>query len=456
MIFLAVICSSPAPAQVTPPPAPAGFTARGSGNAHYSLSRQFIIHDLPATARQFIPHDVLTDNISVRLDPTLLTVSCERIKKALLSELGATDHWKGKVFIDLHPARRVDEMIVIASARYGKDWIYHLELPDTVNRNRLITAVTEVLLLEIANRESDHSAELPSWLGEGISQQLIQNSSMELVVESAQRVRPGVNSTTEVYREGRRVDPLRSSHETLLNQPPLSLEELSWPRADQLDGPDAETYRSSAQFFVNELLHLPDGRACLSAVIKELPQHLNWQLTFLHAFRSQFGSQLELEKWWALQLMAFTGRDLTQTWPAAESWKKLEEAVRPVVQVRTSPDELPMRTPVTLQTIVMDWDFSRQTPFLRDRIQQLHLLRTRVSQDVVRLVDDYRATLESYLTRRDQSGITPLGRAMSNPRLSSIARQAVKELDALDLRRERSRQKPEILPVVAANDSVNY
>ncbi len=446
-----MFCPWLATAQVPSPPAPNGYSTRGFGTPHISLSKQFLIHDSPVSARQFIPREILTNSTAVQLDPTLLTVSCERIKKGLLHELGAPDQWRGKIFINLHPARRLDETIIIASARYGKDWMYHLDLPDTLERSRLIKGVVAVLLLEIANRDSERCAEIPAWLEEGIALEVTRNSLGPLVVESWQRTVPGVNMTSVEYRDGQRIDPLSRSHDILQNQPPLSLDELSWPRPEQLDGPEAPAYQSSAQFFVNELLHLPEGRACLLNTVKGLAQHLNWQLTFLQAFRPQFGSQLELEKWWALELLAFTGRNLNQTWPSAESWSKIEEAIRPIVQVRTAADEMPMRTPVSLQTIINDWDFSRQTPFLQERIRQLRMLRFRVSRDLAGLVDDYRITLENYLVRRDQSGITPMGRAMSNPRLGGIARQTLKELNALDARREQLRPKPENRPEVVAN-----
>jgi len=48
-----------------------------------------------------------------------------------------------------------------------------------------------------------------------------------------------------------------------------------------------------------------------------------------------------VEKWWALQTVYFTGRDITHTWAAAESWQKLEAAIRIRAHVRAAPDQLP-------------------------------------------------------------------------------------------------------------------
>ncbi len=200
------------------------------------------------------------------------------------------------------------------------------------------------------------------------------------------------------------------AHEELQNAPPLTMEELSWPSAGELEGRSGNTYRSSAQFLVHELLQFRDGQQCLRAMVRELCQHLNWQLSLLDAFHPHFASQLELEKWWELKLVEFTGRELSQTWPSEVSRRKLEEIIHPTVEVRTGAKELPLRTEVSLQTIIKEWDFERQAGVLRERVKQLYLLRTRVSQDFVYLVDDYRRALEFYLKERGKEGFSVTGK----------------------------------------------
>ena len=187
---------------------------------------------------------------------------------------------------------------------------------------------------------------------------------------------------------------------------------------------------------------LPRGPACLRAFVEELPRHLNWQISFLEAFHSHFASQLDLDKWWALQVVDFTGRDLSQTWPGDESWKKLDEIIRPPVQIRTEENELPLRTEVPLQTIIREWEFTRQTWILQEKIKQLFLLRLRVSQDLILLVDDYRRTLETYLRRKEKSNVTPMGRALAVRGTDGITRDALEQLDALDARRVELRLRP--------------
>ncbi len=407
-----------------------------SARVQVSLSRQFSIRD-PMRADGFPPTlDLSATPHLVRFEPTLLAVSCERIKKALLEVIEARDQWRGAVFLELHPARSIDETIVITSFLGGGTWTYSVDLPDTLQAARLVSAMVQVLLLEMANRNSGNCAELPAWLAEGLTRQIILASDVDLVLE------PPKGTWSLNSLSWRKSNPLARAHDELRDLTPLTLAELSWPRAEQLEGEAGEAYRSSAQLFVYELLRLTRGPACLRTFVERLPSHLNWQISFLEAFHSHFAGQLELEKWWALQLVDFTGRDPSQTWPSGESWQKLDEIIRPPVQIRTRADELPLRGEVTLQTIVREWEFSRQSRILREKIQQLLLLRLKVSQDLVPLVDGYRRTLESYLRNKEKMNVTPMGRMPTGRGMDGIARETVERLDLLDTRREALRANP--------------
>jgi hypothetical protein len=248
---------------------------------------------------------------------------------------------------------------------------------------------------------------------------------------------------TPVFFSGRLVDPLTPAKAQLGNQPPLSLEALSWPGEEQLSGEAAAAFRSSAQLFVQKLLRLKGGQACLQAMLADLPRHYNWQISLLNAFHAHFASQLELEKWWTLQLMNFTGRDLSNTWPSEESWNKLDEIVRSSVQVRTGPNEMPMHSEVSLQTIVREWDFLRQSEALQVKIRQLHLLRYQVSQDLAGIVDKYRVTLESYLKERNKTGSVRALHGGPRAVLDRVAQDTIGQLNALDARREELRPGPD-------------
>ena len=222
---------------------------------------------------------------------------------------------------------------------------------------------------------------------------------------------------------------------------PLTLDQLSWPDQSQLLGPRGETYRSSAQLFVHDLLQLRDGPAAMRTFIGELPNHLNWQISFLHAFRADFASQLDLEKWWALRVVDFTGREVSQALSPEESWEKLESIIRPTVEVRTRAKELPLRTEVSLQTIIAKWEAAPQTELLTERSRMLYALRSRTSQEMAKIVDDYRKTIDLYLDRRQRDGYFRSPQMQAAPGLDHGAEQTIAELNILDSIREDLRPK---------------
>jgi hypothetical protein len=206
-----------------------------------------------------------------------------------------------------------------------------------------------------------------------------------------------------------------------------------------------ELYRDSAQLFVDQLLALPDGRAGLRAMLDALPEHYNWQFAFLRAFHSHFQRPLDIEKWWTLQVLQFTGRDLAQTWPVAESWTKLDELIRSGVQIRYGTNDLPVHGEVPLQTIIQDWEPAPQVQALQAKIQELELVRPRVAAELVPLVDDYRRVLADYLRERG-GGARPGKKATRR-----LVSETVQRLAALD--GQRMAFRPSAVPVRIPNPS---
>ena len=177
-------------------------------------------------------------------------------------------------------------------------------------------------------------------------------------------------------------------------------------------------------------------------MIQELPQHLNWQLSFLDAFHGRFSSELDVDKWWMLTVVNFTGRDLSHTWPPGESWRKLDEIIRTSAEVRSSRDELPLHTEVSLQSIIRNWNYPLQAGVLKNKITQLGLLRASVSQDFVNLTDEYRQVLETYVKKRDRSGLFHRLVALNFLGSDTAAADAIQQLDTLDAWRAESKPAP--------------
>src|ERR1019366_9124082 len=195
----------------------------------------------------------------VRLEPTLATVSCERIKQALTRELGAAASWSGAVYLVLYPARAPGDTITITSERFKDRWQYRVDFPDMVEQSRYVRVIVQVLLLEMANRTAQtRPAEIPVWLVEGLSQLLQASTEVALTLSPPRPSAKGLNYSASVVNA--RKEGLREQvQKQLRGRPPLTFENLSWATEDSLSGDAGNLYRGSAQLFVGELLQLPDG-----------------------------------------------------------------------------------------------------------------------------------------------------------------------------------------------------
>jgi hypothetical protein len=376
-----------------------------------------------------------------RLDPKLLPVSCERIKQLLWRQLEATALWRGRISVGLYPASSADDPISLNADQFRDGWQYRVALPNFLERSRYVRTLVQVLLLEFANRTAkDHSSEIPFWLTEGFTQEVLASSDMDVILPPAPQTAINGLWVTVTFTNHQRIDPLTQAHAELQAGSPLSFQQLSWPEPE----PTAEgesLYRSSAQLFVHSLLAMKDGPASLRAMLEELPEHYNWQFAFLHAFRAAFSRPLDVEKWWALQTAHFTGRELAQTWELNESWQKLDETIRSFVQVRLDTNDLPLEAEVSLQTVLREWDTARQTQALQLKVRELEQLRLRLAPEHVALADEYRQTLAAYLEHRDHANsLLPFRKHALQRRALD---DAVHRLDALDGRRALARPAPQ-------------
>lgn len=398
-----------------------------------SRSGQFIVRTLPGPSLPASPPGQ-TNSGWVRLDPAVLVVSCERVKQALLEAVGLRDEWQGRVFVVLHPGRQAPEPLGLHCALFRDGWVYELHLPELVDRSQLVTRLVEVLLLEIANRRARAgSVELPPWLVEGLTAHLEATSLATLTLEPESRL--------TVAR--RYPDPLRRVREVLRTQPLLNFDELSWAPEPQASAEQRDTYRSCAHLFVHQLLRLKRGRPCLQQFLAILPEHLNWQTAFLRSFQPYFSRLLDVDKWWTLQAMSVTGRNLVSAWSAEEAWRQLEATLRPPAREWSRTNALPRLTRVRLQTVISDWEFPRQLAVLVPTLNRLKALRPRLGPDLAGLVGEYIRTLEDYLAQRDRPrGPDRLRNPLPpNPKLAAAL--TVQRLDELDLQRARLRPEPD-------------
>ena len=381
-----------------------------------------------------------TNTTIIRLEPAMVAMSAERIRQSVWRELGVTDQWQHKVFISLHVVTpRTGDRISISVDRAPSGWSYRVTLPDQISKERYLRAMTQLILLELANRSATvRSAEIPSWLSDGLAFHLLANNSDELVLTPPRQNIGGV-FLSSISPEKQQVSSLERAHKTLLGEMPLTFEELSWPTGAQLEGSDTARFLACSQLFTRRLLELNEGRKCMREFVAALPGYLNWQIAFLAAFKQHFSRPLEIEKWWSLQAAAFSGRDLIQTWTYEESWTKLSAALREPVAVHSTPDELPVRSEVSLQTIIGNWNATRQREALQNRMRDLDILRSRVAPELTGLATEYRQSLDQSLRQQNLAGQSwskrgaPGGFGGRNPLTT------VKRLDVLDAQLEKLR-----------------
>jgi hypothetical protein len=413
-----------------------------------SRSGQFVVS---AVFPDGVPRVVDTSSVAPRsrlLVPELLAVSCERIKRQMLRELAIPERQGGKIFVTISSQLARDQDAVIASTFYSDGWTYHLALPQVMDEEKVVRAIVQSLLLELANRGgSERPGEIPLWLSEGTTQHLLASAESSLILQPdtmiPQKVGSGQNpNAIAVWRQsgtmnqGIKRDPLFLVRRRLSMNAPVTFTQLSLPDPEHLSGSGWEIYQSCSQLFLGRLLSLKDGRAKMRMMLSSLPHYLNWQSAFLKAFEQDFPSMREAEKWWAVNLASFTGRDQWQAWPLQASLDKLDQILRYPMQLRVNTNDLPAHSEMSLQNVVRDLDFGRQRILLNKTLNQLEALRSRISTELIPLLDEYHHLLDTYLQTRGQDAFTLEHRGQHAASLKLLTQDAVRRLNALDLQRD--------------------
>jgi hypothetical protein len=408
-----------------------------------SVSGQFIVQ---SETRAVALPQAATNRALVQLAPSLVAVSCERIKQAVWRELEWTEPWQSRVFVSVYRARSTNDPVTIGSERFRNGWQYLVALPDYVDRGRYVRAIVQVLLLEIANRmASSRTAELPIWLVEGFTETLLASSELQIILPPPTATQNGLMVAS--FSDQRKHNPTERVYMQLAGREPRTFNELSWPSEQDLSGPDSRVYRASAQLFTQRLMTLPEGRASMRALLTDLPKYYNWQFALLRAFKSDFQRPLDVEKWWALEVAYFAGRDPAQTWTLEESWRKLNEIVQAPVQLRSSTDDLPAPGHVSIETVVLEWSPALQREVLNNKIFQLKMARLRIAHEFAPLVDDYLLVIERYV--QDQIRAAFLGGRRNPDAINTVSRnKTLASLNALAIRMEALR------PTVASEPGV--
>lgn len=412
-------------------------------NTVSSVSGQFVVSsevDSGAPPPQLNP-DANT-NI-VQLKTALLAVSAERFKLALWRQLGiaADAGWSGRIFLRLHPARSLDETVTITTSQFLNRWNYEVGLPDSLWRMRYARTLSSVLLLELANRHAPpdgHSAEVPAWLVDGLAAQVLEVAGDETVL-TAPGKKGNEIAVNRVNTAERGLDALVLTRQILRNAPALTFDQLSWPTDDQMTGADGGVYLASAQLFLNQLLVQKNGRDRLRAMVLDLPNHMNWQTAFFQAFGSDFKRPLDVEKWWALQVVNFARRTPGPRWTLDVSLARLEDMLSVPVEMRNVSNALPAHAEISLQAALKNLNPNQRDAILRNKVRDLALVELRLAPPFGSLADGYRTVLADFLgeTPRAHPGSAGAKHGVPpDPRINLAV--TLKRLDALDFRRRNA------------------
>lgn len=385
-----------------------------------SRTDQFMVFgSLPGTAHG-PPSLSLIETNHLQMDPTLLVLTCERVKTELLQELGLPDAWTGRIQITVRGEMRPTEPIRIESQWFPNGWRYAVVLPGQLERTRLMQALTRTLLLEIANRgnPTQRPAEIPIWLEEGLATHLLALHGESLVPEIRTLTSTVQSAHPDAFTEARR---------HLRGRELVSLADLCMVESANLSDLDREIFRRTSQLLVAELLYLPEGRASLHEFLRQLPFYLNSQLALLRGFSPHFQTMLDAEKWWAVAWMNFTGRDRLMRFSVDHGLRQLEEILGAPIAVRIGTNAVPTRKALPLREVIANTEFPQHERAVSEATMQLQLLQVTAPVELARLISDHRQALLNYLKRRTAYS------SKSNSK-SADAKLATKEvLERLDL-----------------------
>lgn len=415
-----------------------------------SRSTQFIIQGRANPGPPPSPNAPKDSRISVT--PDLLAVSCERIKAAFLGQLQLPDRWQGKVHIGIVPATAMSQGVGYGASLFRDGFQYRLEVPQRVEPERLVRAVVQVLLQELANRGATKSAEIPLWLREGMTQELLSDQLINLVAQESTSIKVGGAAWMlgTSYSEGRKGDNLDACREYLKTHPALTFMELSLPTSGQLENEGWTGFQRSSQLFYHSLIGMRGGPALLVTFIQQLNSQLNWQTPFLKIYGAQFSRLLDVEKWWAVNVASLSGRDQSRLVSREVCQQKLDDILFSEANVRMNSDTMPTRVKLRLQDVILTWDVTRQRLALGNKVSQLSALGLSAPEELMPLVFQYRDILAYYLKEHDKASLGTTLRGQPVFSATVLARSTAKKLDELDLKLANLREAT--ATAVARND----
>ena len=378
-------------------------------NAVHSRSGQFVIHPANAPTGRKLAELKALDADSVLLSQPLISVSAERIRATVYQRLGLSGPWQGKVRIHIRAAESPMDRAHIETVIYNDGARYNLSLPNPTRRALYVRSLVQVVLSEYANRTLGiRSAEIPTWLIEGLTMDILFSKDDASVLDLA-KLEVGsqvAGSWAPAFTDQKSTkeylmsDSIKPSLVALQEANPLSFRDLSFSSPDNLPAVERALYQANAHIFLIQLLAVPNAEKAFQGWLSSLTTHWNWQTPFYVHFSPGFKSSEDVERWWAVTSAELMGRDESNAWSRDKTAHKIREVLH--VSVSNTGSNEPAQSRLWVGDIIRDWDFFRQKTSLGATLNGLSNLRKVSHREMIPFVDAYRQTLQTYLSERQQ------------------------------------------------------
>lgn len=359
----------------------------------------------------------------VVLTPSLVSVSCERIKRDVLRLLRLQDGYRGRVMIYIVPRFPADRQLTIQSTPFSDGWQYSVTVPEKIAWTRFVRTIVEAVLIEIANRPiPDNLVVPPLWFSEGVTTLLLGESGRELV--------PELNR--EFKDPKRSINPLGFAQQKISGSPPLSFERLSFPtEADISSDASFSIFQGSSAIFLHELIGSSGAANPAGQFLANLTGSLNWQKVLLDCLQPRFQSALEIEKWWAVQSASRILRDPSKLWSKEAAQAHLASILMETTSAAVGTNAPAGRQNQRLSEIVLGLPFDAQTEVLDRKIAQLKNLFLLAPADMIDVVRDCHDLLQEYRKAR-ATAPTIEKRGVLDPRAALLAKTVSRKLSVIE------------------------
>ena len=230
---------------------------RAGYKAVNSQSGQFMVYGPISPKRRGGILDVNRDTILI--GPDHVAIAADRLRAAMLKRLGIPLFFGGKVKIWLNPTLNPMTTVPVVTVRHLSGYSYELTLPCEIEASKLVRALVQITLLDLANRKPQlRDTEMPFWLTVGLTQILLSKPDLVLVLK-----KPESNGremvAEEVIRTVSRHDMLFKVRSRLSSRRAFDFSEVAMPSPAHIRGENWKDFQACSHLLVDRLLALPMG-----------------------------------------------------------------------------------------------------------------------------------------------------------------------------------------------------